>query len=364
MKRILIVINKLVTMILLPALLLLSATTVLAVKADTLNIYFAGDLMQHEAQIKSAKMPDGNYDYSGCFSFVKKEIKEADIAVGNLEVTLGGKPYRGYPAFSAPDEYFYAIRDAGFDVLMTANNHCLDRGKKGLERTVSMLDSLKIKRAGTYINKEDRLHNYPLLVEKKDFKVVFLNATYGTNGISVSQPNIVNFIDREQIKKDILKARLMRPDVIIAIMHWGLEYKTKPSKSEMDLTKWLISMGVDHVIGSHPHVVQPVEVFGKKNSPKKNFVVYSLGNYISNMSARQTDGGMAVKLTLKKSNGITRLIDYKYSFVWTSRPTLNNRNKFILYPQDVDSGLLNGIEKEHMKRYLKEAKSITSSLGY
>ena len=106
-----------------------------------ITLLFVGDLMQHQAQIDAARTPDGKYDYSSCFALVKEQISHADIAIGNLEVTLGGKPYRGYPTFSAPDEYLQAIKDAGFDVLLTANNHCLDRGKKGLERTIAQIDS-------------------------------------------------------------------------------------------------------------------------------------------------------------------------------------------------------------------------------
>lgn len=107
---------------------------------DKVTLLFVGDLMQHQGQIDAARTPQG-YDYSACFKLVKDEIDSADIAIGNLEVTLGGKPYKGYPQFSAPDEFLYAIRDAGFDVLLTANNHCLDRGQKGLERTIAKLDS-------------------------------------------------------------------------------------------------------------------------------------------------------------------------------------------------------------------------------
>lgn len=351
-------IGKIYTLLLLPAVFLLSATTVYAVSSDTISIYFAGDLMQHNAQIISAKRSDGSFDYSRCFTHIKQEIRTADIAVGNLEVTLGGIPYRGYPAFSAPDEFLYAIRDAGFDVLMTANNHCLDRGGKGVERTIAMLDSLRIKHAGTYLNKEDRISNYPLLVECKGFKVAFLNATYGTNGISVAEPLIVNYIDRKQLENDIMKARLMKPDVIIAFMHWGNEYQTKPSKTEIELARWMISLGVDHVIGSHPHVIQPVELIGDSLVPQKHFIAYSLGNYISNMSARHTDGGLAVKLVFKKSEGITRLLSYDCSLVWTSRPVLSGKKDFILYPQRINSEYLNDIEKFHMKRFIDDAENI------
>ena len=289
---------------------------------------------------------------------MKSYIRSCDIAVANLEVTLGGLPYKGYPAFSAPDEYLFAIRDAGFDVLMTANNHCLDRGALGLRRTINMLDSMKIKRAGTYINAEDRIHNYPLLVEKKGFRIVFLNATYGTNGISVKEPNIVNYIDRQQLKYDIMKARLMKPDVIIAFMHWGEEYKTTPSSNEIELAQWLIGMGVDHVIGTHPHVIQPVSVIGDTIKPQKHLIVFSLGNYISNMSARHTDGGLSVKLFFKKVNGITRLLFYEKSLVWTSRPMLNCKSDFILYPSDIDAKYLNNNEKQRMNRYIKDANEI------
>ena len=127
---------------------------------DQISLLFVGDLMQHQAQIDAARQGDG-YNYNDCFRHVKKEISEADMAIGNLEVTLGGKPYRGYPVFSAPDEYLYAIKEAGFDVLLTANNHCLDKGKLGLERTILMLDSLKIHHAGTYRNPEER----PILID-------------------------------------------------------------------------------------------------------------------------------------------------------------------------------------------------------
>lgn len=135
---------------------------------ERITLLFVGDLMQHQAQIDAARTPQGTYDYSPCFSLVKEQIAQADIAIGNLEVTLGGRPYKGYPAFSAPDEYLKAIKDAGFDILLTANNHCLDRGKQGLERTLLMLDSLNIPHAGTYRDSADRRSSYPLIIEKKD----------------------------------------------------------------------------------------------------------------------------------------------------------------------------------------------------
>ncbi|MDE6217331.1 CapA family protein, partial [Bacteroides sp.] len=265
---------------------------------ERITLLFVGDLMQHQAQIDAARTPDGRYDYQSCFALVKEQIASADLAIGNLEVTLGGKPYNGYPAFSAPDEYLQAIKDAGFNILMTANNHCLDRGKKGLERTIMMLDSLQIPYAGTYKNEAERKRRYPLLINKKGFRIALLNYTYGTNGIQVTAPHIVNYIDKDIIRKDILNAQACRPDVLIAFMHWGDEYQSLPNRNQKELADWLLQQGVTHVIGAHPHVIQPMEL--RTNGNQQHIVVYSLGNFISNMQAINTDGGLIFTMQLEK----------------------------------------------------------------
>ncbi len=335
-----------------------SATVVFADSADTLSLFFAGDLMQHKAQLVAAQRPHGKYDYQACFAHVASEIKRADLAVGNLEVPLGGKPYTGYPAFSAPDDFARALRMVGFDVLLLSNNHCLDRGSRGACRTLSLLDSLKVLHTGVFRDTLERMHQYPLLVEKKGFRIAFLNYTYGTNGIRPVPPVVVNYIDREQIRKDVFKARMMRPDVIIACMHWGVEYELVPRKQDRELARWLLSLGVDHVIGAHPHVVQPVEVIPDACTPEDHLVAYSLGNFVSNMSARHTDGGMVVRMTLKKVAGHTRMASCGYGFVWTSRPVWNEKGDFLIYPSGIDDKLLNVKEKTGMKRYLEGARSL------
>lgn len=324
---------------------------------ERITLLFVGDLMQHDAQIKAARTPDG-YDYSDCFKYVSSEISKADIAVANLEVTLGGKPYRGYPSFSAPDEFLYAVKEAGFDVLLTANNHCLDRGKRGLERTVQVLDSLQVPFLGTYRIPEERVERYPLLVEKNGFRLAFLAYTYETNGLRPSDPNVVNYIDREQMKDDILTARRMRPDAIIVCMHWGLEYHSLPNAAQKELADWLISQGVDHVIGSHPHVVQPMEVRPDAQTPAKHLVVYSLGNFISNMSKENTDGGVMVKMTLSKNWGITRLVDCSYSLVWTSRPVLSKKSNFELYPASFINQSIQNEEFRYFNKFLNNTRSL------
>lgn len=299
-----------------------------------LTLLFVGDLMQHQAQIDAAHRSDGSYDYRHCFSLVSERIREADVAIGNLEVTLGGEPYRGYPQFSAPDEYLYALCDAGFDILATANNHSLDRHRRGLERTLALIDSTNIVAMGTYRNADDRAQRYPLLIEKNGLRIALLCATYGTNGIAVTSPNIVNSLSRNELEADIRCARSMKPDVIIAYIHWGNEYQRYPGVEQQSLARWLISQGVDHVIGSHPHVVQPIELIAHEEYPTQHAVVYSLGNYVSNMSIAHGDVGMWVELTLEKIGTTTRLKTIDYDFVWTERAALSRRGDFRIIPSD------------------------------
>lgn len=326
------------------------------IKSDTLTLLFAGDMMQHQTQINAARTANG-YDYSSYFQYVKEEISSVDWAIGNLEVTMGGKPYKGYPAFSAPDEYLYAIHDAGFNVLITANNHSLDSGKKGVVRTIRMLDSLKISHAGTYVNPEEREKQYPLLLEKNGFRIALLNYTYGTNGIKVTSPNVVNYIDTTVIAKDILISKEKNPDAIIACMHWGNEYESLPSKEQKFLTDWLLGKGVTHIIGSHPHVVQPMEVRQDSVTGNKHLVVYSLGNFISNMSARRTDGGLMVKMELVKDSTV-RVNDCGYSLVWTARPVLSGKKNHQLLPVNLPTDSIPLNARNSLKIFTNDAQTL------
>ena len=321
-----------------------------------LTLLFVGDLMQHQAQIDAARQPDGSYDYEHCFSLVKGHISQADIAIGNLEVTLGGEPYRGYPQFSAPDEYLYALRDAGFDILGTANNHSLDRYRRGLERTLALIDSAGLQALGTYRNADDRSRRYPLLIEKNGLRVALLCATYGTNGFIATPPNMVNSLDRNELAADIEAAHAMDADAIIALIHWGNEYQQQPSTEQRELAKWLIEQGVDHIIGSHPHVVQPIELIPHAEHPTEHVIVYSLGNYVSNMSITHGDVGLTVALTLEKIGHTTRLKAINHHFTWTERAALSQTGDFRIVPEDTIPTDLTTEGKERMTRALEMEK--------
>jgi poly-gamma-glutamate synthesis protein (capsule biosynthesis protein) len=282
------------------------------------KLLFAGDAMQHKVQIDAAKTPEG-YDYSSYFKLIRPQIDSVDIAIVNLEVTLAGKPYTGYPAFSAPDEFATELEKAGFDVFLTANNHVLDKGRKGLERTIARLDTLQVKHLGSYADGSQRNLLYPLMLIKNGIRMALLNYTYDTNGIKVKHPNVVNYIQKDSILSDIKKAKQMNPDIIIANMHWGLEYKPVPNIEQKKLADFLIENGVNVVIGSHPHVVQPIDI-RKENDSIKNVVVYSLGNLVSGMKAANTDGGLLVNIDLSKDdNGIVRIDSCYHSLVWVHK---------------------------------------------
>jgi poly-gamma-glutamate synthesis protein (capsule biosynthesis protein) len=280
----------------------LSLGSVCAQDTTKLSLLFLGDIMQHDTQIAAAFDPvTGKYDYHECFEHVKPVFESADLTIGNLELSLGGKPYKGYPNFSAPDELVEALIWSGVDVLVTANNHCLDRGKKGLQRTIAVLDTLGVPHTGTFVDSTHRANAYPLLIEQKGIRISLLNYTYGTNGIPVTKPNIVNYIDTTMIAVDIIKAKEQQPDLIVAVFHWGDEYQRLPNKAQKSLAEFCFKRGVKLVIGAHPHVLQPME-WRRDND---QLVVYSLGNFVSGQTSRYKNGGAMLFVELHKISNAT-----------------------------------------------------------
>lgn len=321
-----------------------------------ITLVFGGDLMQHMPQISSARVADG-YDYEECFRYIKSQVDYADVAVGNFETTLAGGSYSGYPRFCAPDDFLRGVKNAGFDVLLTANNHVCDRGQVGIERTILMMDSLHLGHLGSYTDSLQRERTYPYLIEKNGFRIALLNYTYGTNGLSVKAPNIVNYIDREQMAKDILRAKKMHPDCIIACMHWGLEYHLTPNDEQRELADWLFEQGVTHIIGGHPHVMQPLEVRTDSLTGQRHVLAYSLGNFVSNQSKPHTYGGMMVHLTLEKDS-VTRLADCNYSLYFVSRPATSGHKSHRVYDVRTPDKELSANERRLRDSFLRDSKQV------
>ncbi len=304
----------------------------------TIDLLFVGDIMGHGPQIRSAEIvKDKVYDYDPCFKYVKSIIQEADLAIGNLEVTLPGKaPYQGYPQFRSPDDLATALYHAGFDLLVTANNHSNDARKEGVLNTIATLEANGFYQTGTFRNQAERDLYYPLLVYKNGFKLAFLNYTYDTNKIPTTPPTIVNEIDEDLIEKDMKLAKDLNPDAIIVLMHWGSEYHLEESKKQQRLADKIFRWGADLIVGAHPHVIQPIKEYTYPTSDTTSRAVvipYSLGNFISNQKKPNTDGGLIFEVTLrKKKEGGIEIQDHHYIPVWRyiHRPKKGKRTYYCL----------------------------------
>ena len=322
------------------------------------RMLFAGDLMQHKEQLRTARMSDGTYSYSGYYKHIKKIVQDADIAIANLETTIGKSGFGGYPAFCAPDSFLYAAIGAGFDVMLLANNHCLDRGKKGVMHTLALLDSTGTLHCGVYRNSIEREERYPLLIKDKGTRIALLNYTYGTNGINVPEPIVVNFIDKEVIAKDIAKAKEMRADYIIACMHWGDEYVSVAPKHVKEMADWLIEQGVSHIIGNHPHVIQPIEIRENRNTPDRHAVIYSTGNLVSNMSLRHTDGGVMINMDLRKILGYPQLHSLEYIYTWIAPKDNNGKRDYTILPAATTIITGNEEAERRLEQFLDDSRTL------
>jgi poly-gamma-glutamate synthesis protein (capsule biosynthesis protein) len=298
-----------------------------------LKLIFAGDIMQHMPQVDAAwDSETGMYNYDSCFVYIKPWLSSADLTIANFETTLAGKPYSGYPAFSSPDEIVNGMLNAGIDMVGTANNHCCDRGRTGIERTVNMLDSLGMHHMGTYKSEESYHKTTPMIVNTKGFKLAFLNYTYGLNGNPVPENNVVSLIEKDRILHDLTAARDSLVDKIIVFIHWGDEYQREPNEFQKDFADYLFTNGADIVIGSHPHVIQPMEWHKADSVSKDHLVVWSLGNFVSNQRKRYTDGGATFSITLQKEAGVTIIKDAGYLLTWVYNPTRNGKKYYYILP--------------------------------
>ncbi len=350
--------------------LLLFLTGILPLSAasqsgDTLRVsmVFAGDIMGHDEQITGAwDSLTGRYNYEPVFRHVKPLLEKADIAVGNLEVTLAGPPYKGYPQFSSPDALAAAARDAGFDVFIQANNHALDRGKKGFMRTLNILDSLGVAHTGTFADSADRAAHYPLMLQKNGMHIALLNYTYGTNGLEIPKPYIINRIDPGLLRADLARTRARKPDFIIVTIHWGEEYQRLQNKEQEYVAKLLFDNGADLIIGSHPHVIQPVKLFYTADSSSiENLVVYSLGNFVSNQRAQYKDGGILFHVNLYKTPKNKGIASCGYTPTWVFRNDREKPPTFTILPvrlYEADTTLLPLVESDRYRiaRFAKDTR--------
>ncbi len=294
-------------------------STTEAAEQACVTIVMAGDILLHERVSDSGKMPDGTYNYNHLFANVKSEIESADLALVNQEVILGGTELglSGYPAFNGAYEVGDALVEAGFDVILHATNHSLDKGKTGLLNCISFWKTNypDIGVLGIQLSKDEQ--NTIYVKEVNGIKIAILNYTYGTNGIPLpsDMPYAVNLLDREKVSSDVAKAK-ENADFIIVCPHWGTEYIHGISSYQQEWAEYFTSLGVNLVLGTHPHVIEPVEWIEAENGVGGTLVYYSIGNFI-NATNETGDGvgdrmlGALAKVTIKKnSDGTVSIADY------------------------------------------------------
>jgi len=267
----------------------------------TATILMVGDNLLHMEVVDSGLQGDGTYDFTHLFESIYDDVQSADIAIINQETVLGGTEIglSGYPQFNSPQEMGDFLLRTGFNVVLHANNHAMDRHYNGLERTMDFWDQHpEVTVVGINRTQEDR--GRIRLVNANGIQVAVLGYTYGTNGIPLPEdmPWLVNLIDEDMIREDILKAKELA-DFIVVLPHWGVEYSYSPSDEQVYLASMMADLGVDLIIGTHPHVLQPIDWI-ERTDGGRTLVYYSLGNYVSNqnMNPRMLGGMARITITM------------------------------------------------------------------
>lgn len=268
-----------------------------------------GDILIHAAVYNDAKQPDGTYSFDKMFDQVKSTTLLPDLLIANQETMIGGKKLglSTYPNFNSPHEIGDALKEIGVDFVTLANNHTLDRGEKAIQSALSYWDKIQMPYTGSFKSKHDK--SKIRVLTKNNITFSILSYTYGTNGMPIpkGKPYLVNLIDMEQIRADVLKAKGLS-EVVIVAMHWGQEYHDYPNIDQLKLAQELADIGVDIVIGNHPHVLQPPAWVTGENG-NETFVFYSLGNFISSQEGtKKLIGGIGfidvIKTTTKEGTAI------------------------------------------------------------
>lgn len=318
-----------------------------------ITISAIGDIMAHDDQLKAQFDKDTNtYSFDNNFKYVKPYISNSDLAIGNLETTLAGPKakYSSFPKFNSPDELADAIKDSGVDIVSTINNHTYDRGSDGVYRTLDVLNSKDIEHVGTQKNDEDE--NF-LIKDVDGVKLGITAYSYGQvygsttalNGLNINYNDLNNLnifnssyvdIAFNEIKDTLDVMNNKESDLQVVILHWGDEYTRQPNEFQKELAKKLCDYGVDIIIGSHPHMVQPIEMIKSDENDNETLVIYSLGNFLSNqrneiLNKKYTEDGVIANIGINKNlnTGETKISNVEYIPTWVNK--YNNKNGKLTY---------------------------------
>ena len=339
------------------------------VEETELSLVMVGDCLIHGAIYLDAREADGSYNFYKMIDKIKPVIKKYDLAFYNQESLLGGTELglSSYPRFNAPQEVGDAFIDAGFNLVSLANNHSLDMGEKGLRSSLAYWKKKSkkgIMTAGSYSSFEER--DKDVIMEKNGIKYALLSYTTTTNGLSRPEGKeyLVNVYDKAQVKKDVERLR-GKVDLLMVAMHWGEEYTHTPNANQEEIAKYLSNLGVDIIIGHHPHVIQPVDFIGN------TMVIYSLGNFIASQQgaiAKHTGLMMSVTVHKKTVDGKSTITLEKptaqLSYVYSIPAGSNSRYGYEMYTYDKLNNNLLSNYKEHYKKYMDIVTSRYKKISY
>ncbi|EOU1492367.1 CapA family protein [Clostridium perfringens] len=336
------------------------------------NISAVGDIILHDEQIWSAYNEENkSYDFMNNFKYVKNFIEKSDIAYGTIEGTYAGEEigYSGYPNYNGPDSMIDALKDTGFDIINVATDHSLDKGVEGASKT------------GEKIDKDmTSIGNKKYIIKKvKGIEIGFTSYTYESkegelNGHKIPEDMNLNTFSYnkldnglEEMKALVEEMKNEGAEFIVFGMHWGVEYKTEPSKYQVKIAEALNEYGVDLILGSNPHVVQPIEEIEGENG-NKTLVAYSLGNFISNqrletMGDRRTADGIILNLTLDKSRKGVKIEKWDYTPTWVYKiPRENKKSDYYILPVEETLNSEEGkkLDKETLNQLNKSLESTKS----
>ncbi len=335
-----------------------------------------GDIMMHGTQIRSGyNAQTKTYSYQAFFTEVKDILSEGDWIIGNLETTLAGPEsgYTGYPQFNAPAALADALKWAGFNILSTANNHSLDRREKGALKTLENLRDHGLEPVGTAASLEESQQIF--MLEKNEIIMAFLAYTYGTNGIPIPKGKdyLVNLINQEKIIQDITKAKEQGADLVTVSLHFGAEYQRQPNAQQKQLVASLVNAGADIILGSHPHVVQPYQIFkiaDKNDKTRQAVAIYSLGNFISNQNKKYTDLGVIFQVNIRKNfpEETIEISAVEALPTWVHRYSKNGKRNFRILPIEKvvtakNDPLLQSKNYLLLEQYLTQMNSHVNSLN-
>lgn len=328
---------------------------------------FIGDIMVHDQQLDAARRKDGTYDFSPSFRRIKPLFDDAFL-VGNLETVFAGTGkklrYAGFPFFNTPDIFTEnLINDLGVDLLTLANNHIFDRGAAGARRTTAVLDSADLNWIG--LGLDDIPSNDAVVLDNNGIRAAFINHSYGSNEWPKSSDVHLNTISDINITQSINRAKSLSPDIIIALFHWGNEYHYKPNVHQKKAADTALNEGATLVVGTHPHVLQPVEV-SVENDNSVKAVAWSLGNFVSFQRTRPRERSIILSAEfVKDDDGSTRLAELGIVPLYVVAPgskrtevTYAGTNETILKLLDFE-----GLSKSQVNNVRSIGRSVIDFLG-